>query len=34
MKIFVAVNEFKGSLTTSEIAEIISKLSNERYKNI
>ena len=34
MKIFVAVNEFKGSLTSREIAELISKLANERYKNI
>lgn len=34
MKILVAVNEFKGSLTSREIAELISKLANERYKNI
>ena len=34
MKILVAVNEFKGSLTSREIAELISKLANKRYKNI
>ena len=34
MKILVAVNEFKGSLTSREIAELISKLANSRYKNI
>lgn len=34
MKILVAVNEFKGSLTSREIVELISKLANERYKNI
>ena len=34
MKILVAVNEFKGSLTSKEIAELISKLANKRYKNI
>ena len=34
MKILVAVNEFKGSLTSSEIADLISKLANSRYKNI
>lgn len=34
MKILVAVNEFKGSLTSREIADLISKLANSRYKNI
>lgn len=34
MKILVAVNEFKGSLTSREIADLISKLANSWYKNI
>lgn len=34
MKILVAVNEFKGSLTSREIADLISKLAKSRYKNI
>lgn len=34
MKILVAVNEFKGSLTSRDIADLISKLANSRYKNI
>ena len=34
MKILVAVNEFKGSLTSREIADLISKLANSRYKNM
>ena len=34
MKILVAVNEFKGPLTSREIADLISKLANSRYKNI
>lgn len=34
MKVLVAVNEFKGSLTSREIANLILNLANKRYENI
>ena len=34
MKVLVAVNEFKGSLTSREIANLILNLANSRYENI
>lgn len=34
MKVLVAVNEFKGSLTSAEIGKIISNKLNNNYKNI
>lgn len=34
MKVLVAVNEFKGSLSSLEIGEIISNKLNSNYDNI
>ena len=34
MKVLVAVNEFKGSLSSLEIGEIISNKLNRNYDNI
>ena len=34
MKVLVAVNEFKGSLSSAEIGKIISNTLNNNYKNI
>ena len=34
MKVLVAVNEFKGSLTSKEIADLVLKVANKRNNNI